>query len=328
MTLPTHLTLNSGRINLTLLQKEDIPWILNNTSNILMSNVFGKPEKGQTDEDFYTQQLSWTNVYLICDEIDRTYGMIRVVPELDDYFSVHGIGWPNNYKFSRIYFEAWIGIHEYLFSTQIYLRSNCSQKNIQAINVLSCTGYEPLFINSQLNEEQNINFSLDNTSFRDSRLYKSHGPVLFEESTKIKKREYAEIRHLSATKFFVRNKSVHYHLLEHYQFENLFIQNRISINVPKEVYELKYKKNSVFILILHFKQFKHYHMEFPRFINFQDLMKIKLKMKIRINAQIRDTVFTYYSDINKKYIMLLMANDFIYMGEDEHRKTIVWSFYS
>jgi hypothetical protein len=68
-------------------------------------------------------------------------------------------------------------------------------------------------------------------------------------------------------------------------------------------------------------------MEFPRFINFQDLMKIKLNMKIRINAQIRDTVFTYYSEINKKYIMLLMANDFIYMGEDEHRKTIVWSFH-
>ena len=86
---------------------------------------------------------------------NHTFGIIRVVPEMDHVLSLHGIGWPNDYHFSRKYFKVWIGLHQYLFRNQTLLRSNCRDNNFGAMNVLLKMGMRP-GIETTISKEKEI----------------------------------------------------------------------------------------------------------------------------------------------------------------------------
>ena len=160
MKLPSYLFSANEDVGLVRLNSGDVDWVVKHTDAGLLENVFSSPGKVSLSE-FYTSQFAWTTVYLITDSNNHTFGIIRVVPEMDHVLSLHGIGWPNDYHFSRKYFKAWIGLHRYLFRNQTLLRSNCRDNNFGAMNVLLKTGYEASYLNVYFEGERNINFILE-----------------------------------------------------------------------------------------------------------------------------------------------------------------------
>ena len=156
MYLPSYLVCSEEDIRLIRLTVDDVDWVVQNTDAQLLRNVFSS-SGGITLSEFYKSQFSWTSVYLILNGTNDTFGIIRVVPEMDNLLSIHGIGWPNMNHFSRVYFDAWIGLHQYLFHNHSLLRSNCRDVNFSAINVLLKTGYEATFLNLYSQGERNWN---------------------------------------------------------------------------------------------------------------------------------------------------------------------------
>ena len=275
MKLPKQLISKAYGFRLVLLNSENISWIIQHTDTALMEKVFGSPEKGFPFEDFYNNQLSWTSAYLITDANSETYGIIRVVPEMDDLYSVHGIGWPNQSKISRVYFQAWIGIHYYLFEKCIHLKSNCSLQNLQAINVLTKTGYKPTYVNSKTGIEQNINFSINRNDFQKTKLSSIYGDIKFFESLAQNNSAFKPIRFHSSVAVEPSNYQVSYELILQHVFRSRFIQNRMEIRVAKKIYQLRFKGLKTHILIQQFEGFKHYHMEFTGNFTLKDIIIIE-----------------------------------------------------
>ncbi|MFY7943936.1 MAG: hypothetical protein ACOVNZ_05110, partial [Crocinitomicaceae bacterium] len=89
-----------------------------------------------------TMQLDWTIWYFSIDEKGHSYGLLRVVPEMDLTYSLHGIGWIQKNKYPRVFVLSWYAFHHYLFNKGIdVLRTYCDSSNINAIRFDIKTGY-------------------------------------------------------------------------------------------------------------------------------------------------------------------------------------------
>ena len=288
-----------------------------------MSNVFGEIDD-QTDLfEFYKKEFEWTNVYLICNINGDSFGLIRVVPELDNYISFHGIGWPNKSKLSRMYFKAWIGIHNYFFNKCSLIRSNCNISNYNAIHVLDQTGYVPTFINSKIETNQNINFTLKKSDFLSSKLYKLFKPDNYlikdcKDDIDLKNVDYKSFD------FDLKNKkSDHLKVskIKNHLFKSEYINNRQQLILKHEIVEMKHNKIKVYILKQFFKNNIQFNIEFNGVVNILNIIKLKKYFKQYLKSTPIDLIYIY-SDEN--FAKLLMMDDFIYMGFDKERNMSVW----
>jgi hypothetical protein len=87
-------------------------------------------------------QLDWTTWFFMLDLDGYSYGLIHLVPEIDNTVSIHGIGWTQLNKSPRKFILSWYAIHYYLFNQGFNLiRSYCDSKNTNAIKFDFKTGY-------------------------------------------------------------------------------------------------------------------------------------------------------------------------------------------
>ena len=323
MLLPSQLICSDGNIRLIRLEADDIDWVIDNTDAKLLEIVFSS-HGNESLSEFYEAQFSWTYVYLITNLNNESFGMIRVVPEMDNLFSLHGIGWPNKYHFSRTYFKAWIGLHQYLFNSQNLIRSNCLDDNFSAINVLVKTGYEPSFLNVYLKGERNLNFILSSKKFKDSSLFMLNREINFSAAEHSIDRRFKPIKIHSAQKEY-KVKNLQFNFIKEHHFKSNYIQNRKDIQLPKKLISLSLNGLSISILILHFEHFRQIHLEPSSELSLLKLIQFKSEWKSRLKFYKNDLIFTYFESSNKHLVKQLMLGDFIYHGDDKHRSCMIWS---
>lgn len=323
MLFPSQLISTNHDIILSKLNADDIKWVIQNTDAKLLENVFGSNDHIELGE-FYKNEFSWTTVYIISNLKNDTYGIIRVVPEIDDMFSMHGIGWPNNYKFTRIYFKAWVGLHEYIFKSQSFLRSNCRDDNLSAINVLLKTGYEVSYLNLPSNELRQINFILKREIFFESSLFSMYKGIFFVPKQNVSKNNFKSIcNHLIKKPKLNPNNKLSY--IKDYNFNSKSIEVRKDLNVPKEIVRLELGCFNLTTLIIYFKNFRQIHIEFSGCLSPSQIMYCKTIWINQIKLTNSDLIFTYYENSNKQFINLLMLGNFIYRGKDSLRRCKIWS---
>ena len=323
MLLPSQLICSDGNIRLIRLVAADIDWVIDNTDPKLLEIVFSS-HGNESLREFYETQFSWTYVYLITNSNNESFGMIRVVPEMDNLFSLHGIGWPNKHHFSRIYFKAWIGLHQYLFNSQDLIRSNCRDDNFSAINVLVKTGYEASFLNVYLKGERNLNFILSSKKFKDSSLYMFNRGISFSKEEPNINRSFKPIKIHSAKKEYVIN-NLQLNYIKEYHFKSNYIQNRKDIQLPKKLIRLSLNGLCFSALILHFEHFRQIHLEPSTELSFLKIMQFKSEWRNRLKFYKNDLIFTYFESSSKHLVKQLMLGDFIYHGDDKHRSCMIWS---
>lgn len=323
MSLPSYLVCSEEEISLIRLTADDVDWVIQNTDAELLENVFSS-SKGLLLSEFYKTQFSWTFVYLIVNGTNDTFGIIRVVPEMDGVFSLHGIGWPNMNRFSRVYFSAWNGIHQYLFQSSILLRSNCRDDNFGAINVLLKTGYEPTFINHYSQGERNLNFILEAENFRNSPLFVMGKGIDFLSKEYAIDRNFKPIKVHSAQSLIQKVK-LELVNIEAYCFKSIFIQNREEIKVPKKIIKFSHHGLFLTILVLHFEHYRQFHLECSGRMSYLRMMQVKSKWRTQLKLNEKDLIFTYFQASDKQIISQLMFGDYVYHGEDLSRSCMVWS---
>lgn len=323
MSLPSCLICFDEDIRLIRLKADDVDWVVQHTDAELLENVFSSSENMSLSE-FYTAQFAWTSVYLITNANNDTFGIIRVVPEMDNVLSMHGIGWPNTHHFSRVYFKAWIGIHQYLLNKQSLLRTNCRDDNFGAMNVLLKTGYEATYLNIYNEGERNLNFILSSEKFWDSPLFLMNKGVSFSSDDIDAKRNFKPINVHSA-KSLTQKVELELINIEVYCFKSIFIQNRQDIQIPKNLIRLSFQGLFITFLVLHFEHYRQIHMESSGRLSFLRMMQVKSEWRTQLKLNQKDMIFTYFESSNKPLISQLMSGDFIYRGEDVSRSCMIWS---
>jgi hypothetical protein len=87
-------------------------------------------------------QLDWTTWYIMLDQKGHSYGLIRLVPEMDESWSIHGIGWTQPGNSPRNFVLSWYAFHHFLFNRGIeIIRTYCNSINTNAVRFLSKSGY-------------------------------------------------------------------------------------------------------------------------------------------------------------------------------------------
>lgn len=99
-------------------------------------------EASNLNELIQTFQLDWTTWYLMLDQKGDSYGLIRLVPEMDESLSIHGIGWTQPGNSPRNFVLSWYAFHHFLFSRgKEIIRTYCSAINTNALRFLIKSGY-------------------------------------------------------------------------------------------------------------------------------------------------------------------------------------------
>ena len=99
-------------------------------------------EASNLNELIQTFQLDWTTWYLMLDQKGNSYGLIRLVPEMDEFYSIHGIGWTQQGNSPRNFVMSWFAFHHFLFCQEVeIIRTYCSAINTNALRFLTKSGY-------------------------------------------------------------------------------------------------------------------------------------------------------------------------------------------
>lgn len=321
--LPKKLSDKNNNICLLLLSKNNSKWIAENTDIKLMRNVFPNQDNEENLEKYYNSIFSWSYVYLICDIKNTSYGLIRIVPELDNQFSIHGIGWPNDNLFSRVYFNAWKAIHIFLFKKLKRIISSCSQVNFKGMNVLIKSGYQPTFINNLFKNDRRINFALTEKNFKNSIIYNSFDRNELNESN-FKFNFNKKIKWHSFKKSnFKSNLSIK--IVDQAVIKTSAIKNRLRIDLPKKITQIRFLNILINILYIKFPYFSQIHLEILNDVSFVNLMKLKLNMHKILECNKLDLIHIYYNNRNKKNLKFLINGDFIINGDDKFRRCLLLS---
>lgn len=165
-------------------------------------------EAGNESDFFDIMQTDWTTWYLMLNDKGNSFGLIRIVPEIDDVLSLHGIGWLQPGCSPRTYVMSWYGIHYWLFTNNHeIIKTYCDYKNTGAIQFDFKTGYTydywmPSVSNKSklvhlkiekdhfLNilEKKNIRFDLGNVQFSAFEL-----PLLLKAKAISKKKKMGDV---------------------------------------------------------------------------------------------------------------------------------------
>ena len=124
-------------------------------------------EASNSNELEEIMQLDWTTWYLMLDSDGFSYGLIHLVPEIDNTVSVHGIGWRQPNKSPRKFILSWYAIHHYLFKKGVNLiRSYCDSTNTNAIKFDFKTGYSYDYcMPSRVENSRVVHLKIDKDTF-------------------------------------------------------------------------------------------------------------------------------------------------------------------
>lgn len=318
---PKQLISKSGDIYLTLLNEDHIDFIVSSAKKSELELIFGTPDKGCSLSEYIRKDLAWTFCYVISDK-NSNYGIIKVVPEIDDVLSFHGIGWSDGFRFSRKYFNAWYLIHDFYFRSNNIFLSNCLLSNSSAIKVLVNTGYSPNFIINLHNDEHKISFDLTKDIFY------SNVDIDYLKSNFLSENISKEIifnRTIVNRDFFPNRRKSHIHKLEvinnfNLKFESQYIRSRLMINLKKEVFLLSFKTLKIKILVINFLNHNQYHLEINESVRIYDLLFIKLQLKEFFNKKLSGEIFFY----NSRMYEIIFTNDYTFLGYDSFRENSIW----
>jgi len=319
--LPKQLISKSGDICLTLLKEDDVDFIVSSAKKSELELIFGVPEKDNSLSEYIKNDLAWTFCYVISDK-NSNYGIIKVVPEIDDVLSFHGIGWSKEFRFSRKYFNAWYLIHDFYFKSNQISLSNCLLSNSSAIKVLVNTGYFPNFIIHLDNNDYKISFNL--TKF----LFYNNVDVNYLKSNYLSENISKEIifnKTIVNRAFFPTRKKLTIHKLEviincNLKFKSQYIRSRLLINLGKELYLLSFKTLNIKILVINFVKHNQYHLEINESVQIHDLLFVKLQLNEFFNEKLGGEIFVY----NSRMYDILFTNDYTYLGYDSFRNNSIW----
>ena len=321
MRVPKQLISKSGDIYLTLLQDDDINFIVSSAKKVELEFLFGVPAKGTNISDFIKTDLDWTFCYVISDE-SSNYGIIKIVPELDNVMSFHGIGWSKEFQFSRKYFNAWYLIHDFYFKSNSIALSNCLLSNERGIKVLTNIGYFPNFIIHLENNDSKVSYTLTKDCFYsivdDNYLISNY--LIENISQDVIFNNIIVNRKTSSNR-----KKLPIHRLEvvnncDFDFESQYIRSRLLINLKKEIYLLSFRTMKIKILEINFLKHNQYHLEINECVKTHDLLFVKMQLKEFFNKKLMGEIFVYN---NRKYD-IIFTNEYTYLGYDSFRKNSIW----
>ena len=321
MKVPKQLISRSGDIHLTLLTVDDTDFIVSSTKREELELVFGVPGNDISLSDYIKRYLEWTFCYIISDK-NSNYGIIKLVPELDDVMSFHGIGWSKRFQFSRKYFNAWYLIHDFYFKLNSISISNCLLSNERGIKVLTSTGYLPNFIFKLDNENYKVSYKLNKDCFysnMDNSYLKSN--YLMENKSKditfnniIVNRKHLSKRKDLLVKILKIIKDVNF------KFKSQYIRSRLLFDLDKQTYLLSFRTIKIKVLEINFLRKNQYHLEINENVKIHDILFVKLHLREFFNKKLEGDIFVYN---NHKYD-IIFTNDYIYLGRDTFRNASIW----
>lgn len=321
MKVPKQLISKSGDIHLTLLTPDDADFIVLSTKREELESVFGVPENNINLSDFIKRDLEWTFCYVISDK-NSNYGIIKVVPELDDVLSFHGIGWSKRFQFSRKYFNAWYLIHDFYFKSNSISISNCLLSNERGIKALTNIGYVPNFMFKVDNEQYKVSYKLnkdffysnmDNDYLRSNYLIENKSRNITFNNSIVNKKPFSKRKRLSIKRLkVIKNTNL--------KFKSQYIKNRLLIDLDKQTYLLSFRTIKIKILEINFLNQNQYHLEINENVKIHDLLFSKLHLREFFDKKVKGEIFVY----NNHNFDILFTNDYIYLGRDRFRDTSIW----
>lgn len=181
ITFPELIQCSVNELIMQKVSKHDIPFIWDNAPLDQLFLVTGNDalDSEELQDDMH---LDWTEWYLMLDKEGFTYGLIHLVPEMDETISIHGIGWTQLNKSPRNFVLCWYAMHDYLFSKGLVLiKSYCDSYNSIAINFDFKTGYTFDYCMPSRNPDSMIvHLKIEKGSFENQKLKKKLIFDLFE----------------------------------------------------------------------------------------------------------------------------------------------------
>ncbi|MGY8988296.1 MAG: hypothetical protein ACKVG7_07035 [Flavobacteriales bacterium] len=321
MKVPKQLISKSGDIILTLLTANDSDFIVSSSKKEELELVFGVPEKGTSISNYIKRDLEWTFCYVISDKVSN-YGIIKVVPEMDEVLSFHGIGWSKEFQFSRKYFNAWYLIHAFYLKSNSIATSNCLLSNERGVKVLINTGYVPAFIIKVNNEQYKVSYELykdsfysnmDNDYLRSNYLIETKSKNITFNNIIVNRKSFSKRKKLSIKRLkVIKNINL--------KFKSQYIRNRLLIDLEKQTYLVSFRTIKIKILEINFLNQNQYHLEMNESVKIHDLLFVKLHLRKFFSKKLKGEIFVYN---NHKYD-ILFANDYTYLGRDSFRNNSIW----
>ena len=289
-------------------------WIYENVDHHVLGEVFSNHESFSA----FSREIQWTTNYFILDQAGVIFGIIRIIPELNDIVSMHGMGWPNHAGFSRNYIIAWVAVTQILLEQYPYLHSNCRSDNVTAFRILEQTGYQ--FCHFGFHEDINqrsLFFKLDRNDFNHSQLAQ-----LVELSTIALCKSLAinfqnsQPKHLSK----IKKIKIQYKETDSFHSNYLLTFDKLLLNQTK--YYIKMGNKRVEILSLDFNSFQQHHIAIVNELSFSDWLAIRPILIKNLNIESADLLFMYTKD--STLLLNCFADLLIPMGINLIKEKSVW----
>ena len=319
MKLPQQFVSKSSGLFLTLLTSDDTEFILSSADHIELGLVFGSPTKNKTLAELIKADLIWISCYLISDH-EQHYGIIKIVPELDNFYSFHGIGWSEKHKFSKKYILAWYAIHHLYFKTNNYSTSNSLLSNSNGLKALTNIGYTPTYM-QKVEDDFIVNFQLSKIDFIEKIPVSIYQDYLFEEAKQIINVKKTIAAHEPIKRAELKTPQIRIIENNHFFFKSTFIKNRLQLDLKKTTYTLKYRSIEINILEIFFSESNHYHLEVKESTKNHDYLIFSTLLEKFFKDKPKGIIFLY----NSQFSEILFTGNYTSLGRDPLRKRSAWS---
>ncbi len=313
MHLPESISINKN-VFVQKIEQADLNWIHANIPPHILSEVYSNHESISAFE----QEIQWTTNYFILDQDGVIFGIIRVIPELNDIVSLHGMGWPNQNGFSRNYLTAWLAMTQILLEKYPWLHSNCRSNNMTAFRILEQTGFQfsHFGFHDDL-QQRSIFFKLDYTDFKNSKLAKIIPLQSIDES---KPRTINFINSQPKHQTTLKKRKFQFNKTPYLQSTYLLSFKQLLLNQTS--YTIKLGKKSVEILSIDFNSFKQHHISPVHEITFSEWLTIRLLILEKLNIEPADLLMMYTND--QMLLLNCFADLLIPMGINLTKEKSVW----
>lgn len=292
----------------------DIRWIHANIPTHILGEVYSNHESISA----LKREFQWTTNYFILDQDGVIFGIIRIIPELNDIVSIHGMGWPNQNGFSRNYLTAWLAMTQILLSKFPSLHSNCRSNNMTAFRILEQTGFQ--FSHFGFHEDiqqRSLFFKIDRSDFENSILASTIPLNSIDESRPL------NINFLnSQPKHQTISKKLKIQFNKTPRVESAYLLSFNQLLLNKTSYTITLGKKNVEILSLDFNAFQQHHISPVDGITFSEWLTIRLIILDNIKIKPADLLFMYTK--NQMLLLNCFADLLIPMGINLIKEKSVW----
>jgi hypothetical protein len=313
MRLPESICINKSVV-VQKIELQHLSWVYKN----IPAQILGEVYSNHGSFEKFTQEFQWTTNYFILDLDGLIFGMIRIIPELNNIVSIHGMGWPNNSRFSRNYLTAWVAMTQMLLQQYPYLHSNCRSNNTVAFRILEHTGFQfTHFGFHEDTQQRSLFFKIDFNDFKNSELSKIIKLNTIKESKPLvinllnsKPKSQASLKKLNIQ--FNKISKIHSAYL--LPFRELLMN--------QSWYELKIGDKQIEIITLHFSDFQQHHISPVSGLTFSEWFQIRAVLIENIKIEPEDLLFVYTKD--PTLLLNCFADQLVPMGFNLCKERSVW----